>query len=215
MAEVTRILQCHSQRQRMPGCARRRLAEKLPDVSHPGGECLGALVTEEPAELLQMRAAARGVDDDEIDVVERVEEAPREGLPFVEPPGVHRERAAAALRRSDDLEAVGGEDACGRGIDVGEHCALHASGEEADARAGRAARRRQGGHVTASTPARRDVHERAEPLRHRCGATEGREPQRSPHATGMGEEPEEESTNEAIAQRSIELHPRPPRACSR
>ena len=176
MAEVAGVLERHLHRQRMPGRARRRLAEKLPDVAHPGGERLGALVAEEPAELLQMRAAARGVDDDEIDVVERVEEPPREGLPFVESPGVHRERAAAALRRSDDLEAVRGENACGRGIDVGEDCALHAAGQQADARAGRAARGCQGGYVAASPPARRDVHERAEALRHRCGAAEGSEP---------------------------------------
>ena len=174
--EVAGVLQRHLHRQRMPGRARRRLAEKLPDVAHPRGECLGTLVAEEPAELLQMRAAARGVDDDEIDVVERVEEPPREGLPFVEPPGMHRERAAAALRRSDDLEAVGGEDTRGRGVDVREDRALHAPGEQADARAGRAARGCQGGYVTASAPARRDVHERAEALRHRCGAAEGREP---------------------------------------
>ena len=174
--EVAGVLQRHLHRQRMPGRAGRRLAEKLPDVAHPRGKCLGTLVAEEPAELFQVRAAARGVDDDEIDVVERVDEPPREGLPFVESPGMNRERAAAALRRSHDLEAVRGENACGRGIDVGEDRALHAAGQEANARSRRAARGCQGGYVTASPPARRDVHERAEALRHRRGAAEGSEP---------------------------------------
>ena len=205
MAKVAGVLQRDSHRQWMPGRARCRLAEKLADVAHPRCERLGTLVAEEPAELLQMRAAARGVDDDEIDVVERVEEPPREGLPFVESPGVHRERSAAALRRSDDLEAVRGEHARGRGIDVREYRALHAAGEQADAAAGRAARGSQSRHVAASSPARRDVHERAEALRHRRGAAEGGEPQRSSHATGIGEESKEEPTDEAVAQRSIEL----------
>ena len=152
-----------------------------------------------------MRAAARGVDDDEIDVIERVEEPTREGLPFVESPGVHRERAAAALSGSYDLEAIRCEHARGRGVDVREHRALHAPGEQADARPRRAVRRCQGGYVAAPPPARRDVHERAEALRHRRGAPQWGEPQRSAHATGMGEEAKQEPADEAIAQRPIEL----------
>ena len=91
----------------------------------------------------------------------------RERLPLVESSGVHGQRAAAALGRRDDLEAVGREDACGRGVDVGEHRALDAAREEADARARRAARRRQRGHLAVPAPARRDLDERSEPLRHR------------------------------------------------
>ena len=42
------------------------------------------------------------------------------------------ERPATALRRRDDLEAVGGEHARGRGVDVGEDGALDAACEEPD-----------------------------------------------------------------------------------
>src|SRR5688572_164639 len=117
MPEVARVLQRHLHRQRMSGRAWRRLAEQLSDVAHPRGECFGSLVAEEPAELLQMRAATRAVDDDEIEPVERVEEPTRECLPFVESPGVHRERAAAPLSGSYDLEAIRCEHARGRGVD--------------------------------------------------------------------------------------------------
>ena len=119
-----------------------------------------------------MRPAARRVDDDEVDVVEPSDQAAREGLPFVESPGVHRERAAAALGRSDDLEAVGCENPCGRGVDVGEDRALHAAREEADARSRRAGRGRQRGYVAVTAPARRNLDERTKPLRHRRNAAE-------------------------------------------
>ena len=95
---------------------------------------------------------------------------------------VHRERAAAALRRRDDLEAVGCENARGRCVHVREDRALHAAGEEADAPARRAARRRDGWHRALAAPARRDLDERAEPLRQRRGAAERRQPQRGAHA---------------------------------
>ena len=144
------------------GARGRRLGEQLADVAHLRRERLGTLVAEQPAELLQVRAAARRVDDDEVDVVERVDQPARERLALVEPARVHRERAAAALRRRDDLEAVGGEDARGRRVDVREDGALDAAGEEADPPASRADRGRQ----------------RAEPRRGRASAA------RSPRADG-------------------------------
>ena len=79
-----------------------------------------------------MRAAAGRVHDDEVDVVERVEQPARERLALLEAAGVDGERAAASLRRRDDLEAVGREDARGRRVHVGEHRLLHAAGEQPD-----------------------------------------------------------------------------------
>ena len=84
--------------------AGRRIAEQLAYVAHLRRERRGALVLEQPAELLQVRAAARGVDDHEVDVLERRDEAPREVLALVEPARVDGQRAAAALGRRDDLE---------------------------------------------------------------------------------------------------------------
>ena len=92
-----------------------------------------ALVAEQPAELLQVRAAAGRVDDDQLHVLERGDQRPRERLALLEPAGVDRERAAAALRRGDDLEAVRREDARGRSVHVREDRALDAAGEETDA----------------------------------------------------------------------------------
>ena len=123
------------------GCAGRRLREELADVAHLRGERLGALVAEEPAELLQVRAAARRVHDDEVDVVEGVDQLARERLALLEPSRVHRQRAAAALRRRDDLVAVRGEHAGRRRVHVREDGALDAAREEADARTRRGPRR--------------------------------------------------------------------------
>ena len=72
--------------------------------------------------------------------------AASERLALLEPAGVHRERAAAALRRRDDLESLGGEDARRGGVHVREDRALDAAREQADARAPRSGRRRHRGN---------------------------------------------------------------------
>ena len=77
VAEVARVLERDAQRERMARRARASLREELADVAHLRRERRGALVSEEPAELLQVRAAAGRVDDDEVDVVERVDRAAR------------------------------------------------------------------------------------------------------------------------------------------
>ncbi len=125
--EVAGVLERDRCRQRVPRRPRECLGEQFADVAHLLGEALGSVVAEQPAELFQMRPAAGRVDDDQLDVLEGVDEPPREALSLLEAPRVHRERAAAALRRSNDLEAVRGENARGRGVHVGEHGALHAA----------------------------------------------------------------------------------------
>ena len=124
---------------------------------------------------------------------------------FLEPARVNGERAAAALRRRDDLESLRGEHARRRRVDVGEDRALDAAGEEADARAPRPRGRRDRRHLALSAPARRDLDERAKAPRQRRGATERREPQRGPHPVRVGEEPKEEPADEAVAERPLVL----------
>ena len=127
VAEVARVLERDPHGQRMARRPWRRLGEQFADVAHLGRERLRTLVAEEPAQLLQVRPAARRVDDDEIDVLEGIDEAMRERLPLFEPARVHGERAAAALRWRDDLEPVRSEHARRRGVHVGEDRALHAA----------------------------------------------------------------------------------------
>jgi hypothetical protein len=143
--------------------ARRRVREQLPDVAHLRRERGGALVLQEPAELLQVGAAAGRVDDDEVDVVvERGDQRTGERLSLFESPGVDGQGSAATLRRGDDLVAVGGEHA-GRGcVHVREHCALDTAREQADASASGAGGGSQPCDLAAPSPARRDLDERPE-----------------------------------------------------
>ena len=84
--------------------ARLERREELVDVAHAPGERLGArgplrVAGEEFAVLLERRAAAGRVDDDRVDALalEALDQRAREALRLVGPPGVQRERAAAAL----------------------------------------------------------------------------------------------------------------------
>ena len=137
VSEVARILQRDRAGQRVARRAGRRLGEELADVANLAGERGGALVVEEPAELLQMGAAAGGVDDDEVDVVEGVDELPGEALALLEAARMHRQRSAAPLRWCNHFVAVCREHAGGRGVHVGEDGALHAPVSRPDARARR------------------------------------------------------------------------------
>ncbi len=67
-----------------------------------------------------MRAAAGGVDDDEIDVAERAHQLARERLALLEAARMDGQRAAAALRRGDDLEPVRCEDTGSGAVHVRE-----------------------------------------------------------------------------------------------
>ncbi len=79
----------------------------------------------QPAAFVTTRSTPLALED--------VDQAPRPREPFVEPPGVDRERAAARLpARRDDLEPVRGEHSRGRDVDVAEDDALDAAREEAD-----------------------------------------------------------------------------------
>ena len=140
------------------------------------------LVGQQLAVLFERRAAAGRVDDDRVDrcVLEALDQRAREALRFVEPARMQRERAAAALtRRNADVAALGAEHAHRRGVDVREERALHAAGDEADARAraavfgaGERRRRRGAGRRTRAAAAAR----RAAPSARRQQAQQPRAP---------------------------------------
>ena len=152
-----------------------------------------------------MRAAARRIHDDGVDVDERADQPSRERLAFLEPSGVNGQRPAAALRRRDDLEAVGGEHARGCGVDVGEDSALDAAREEPDACAPWALRGGHGRHVSVAPPARRDLAQGTQPPRQRRMASERGEPERRAHAARIREQAEEEPPDESVPERTLEL----------
>jgi hypothetical protein len=112
---------------------------------------------------------------------------------------MHRERAAAALRRRGDLVPVGGEHARGGRVHIREDCALNAAREDADARAARARRGRHGRDLGSRSPARRQLDERHEAPGQRSEAPERRQPERRPHAAGVGEDLEEQPPEQAVA----------------
>ena len=135
--EMARVLHRHLQVERVARRPRLDLGEELAQVAHPGGERgrplrPGRVVAEHVPELLQVRAAARGVDDHRLDVVEGLDHPARERAPFLAAPGVHRERAATALRRRHDLVAVGRQNPRRRRVDRPEHHRLDATCENAD-----------------------------------------------------------------------------------
>src|SRR5207245_2953265 len=133
------------------------------------------IVRGQEAVLLQRRAAAGRVRDDDVEALERVDRPPRELLALLAPAGVHRQRAAAALgARRDDLAAVRRQHARGRGVDVAEEDALHAAEQQADACDSLTRRRRHLGKRFVRGPRRREVDERFEPLRQRQRSAERR-----------------------------------------
>jgi hypothetical protein len=205
VAEVARVLHGHRQRERVAPRPRRHLAQQLADVPDFRRKRGGPVVLEQPAELLEVRAAAGRVDDDEVDVLECPKELPRERLALVEAAGVDRERTAAALRGRHDFEPVSGEDAGGRAVHVGEDRRLDAAGEQPDAAALRADRGRHVGHAAACAPRRRHGDERAKAPGHRQHASERREPEGGPHAPWVGQSAKEESAQEPVGGRAAVL----------
>ena len=191
VAQVARVLQRDAQGERVPGRPRLDAREELADVAHARrerGRALGPgrIVPEQPAELLQVRAAAGRVDDDRLDPVERRDQPTRERLALLEPARVDRERAAAALRWRDDLVAVGREHAGGRGVDRAEHRRLHAACENADAPARLAPRGRNSWPPRSSATAARSPRAAAA---HVAGAPGARAPRGAaplPSASGRG-----------------------------
>mgnify|MGYP003693712587 CR=1 FL=1 len=133
--------------------------------------------------------------------------ARRERLPSSTPARVHRERAAAALRRRDDLEAVRREHARGGRVHVGKDRALDAAREEAD-RARARARQQESQSAT-----RRRARASVARSRRAAGAASasaaarpiGASVSARAHAARVGEKPEEQPADEAIAQRPLDL----------
>jgi hypothetical protein len=114
-----------------------------------------------------MRAATGGVDDHEVDSVERLDERACESLSLVETAGVNRERATAALGWRDHVEAVGSENS-GRGqIDVWKDRLLYAARKQPDPGSRRPVGRCECGNLALSSPARGHLRERPEGLRQR------------------------------------------------
>ena len=121
----------------------REFAEDFCDVFAFCGEGAGAVgpfgvIAEEMAILLHGRAAAGGVDDDGIDVgaLEEVDDgAGHRGGLFFEAGVDHEGSAAGLILRGDDFAALGGQNARGGGVDVGEEDLLYTAGKHADAAA--------------------------------------------------------------------------------
>ena len=138
---------------------------------------------------------------DQVDVRERAIRRARAPA-LLEPSGVDGERAAAALRRRDDLVAVGREDTRRRGVHVAEDGARDAAREEPDRGPrvpGQLSRRavaapRHGGAMSRSgegapAPARAAQRKR----------------ERSAHAAGVGKNAEDHRAQQALASRAIDL----------
>ena len=109
VTEVAGVLERDAEGERMPRRARLRRLEQLAHVANAGRERRrpvgpGRIVSEQPAELLQMGSAARGVDDDEPDVggLERLDQ------PAGEAPCLPRDgrRARRAPRSSPAVGAT-------------------------------------------------------------------------------------------------------------
>ena len=124
VGEVARVLKGDAQLERMP-LGPRLLRQQLGDVDDAHVE---------PG-VLQMGAAARGVDGDRVDTcsAEQLADGLRPPSPLLPPTGMEMERAAASLaRRRDDLVALRRQHARRGGVDVAEDDALHAARQQAD-----------------------------------------------------------------------------------
>ena len=190
VAHVTRVLVGDPQRERMESWQI--------DV----GERLGE-VDRGDAALLEVRAAPRRVDDDRPDVREGIAHARGEAGGLVGASRVRGERPAAALGGSDDLVARRGQGARRRGVDVAEHRALDAAGQQPDPPARHAGGRgERGGSLGARAPAEREVEHRSRPARRRQRAPERGEAQRERHPARVGERREQEAPLEPLAPRA-------------
>ena len=111
--EVARVLERDPNLERPPLGPRAELGEKLGHVLHRHVE----------PRLLQVGAAAGGVDDDRVDpdLLKPTADRSHQLLSLPASPGVMVERAAAGLvAGNDDLAALGGEHARRRQVDVAE-----------------------------------------------------------------------------------------------
>ena len=141
MEEVAGIVvgRAHAHRTRTRDQADR--GEVLGRVTHARREALRAIaplrvVLEQPAVLLEVRAAARGVHDERVDVerLKGFDVAARQRAGIIARAGVRVQRPAARLfPRHKDFDAVAGEHARRRGVRIGECRAHHTSGEKGDA----------------------------------------------------------------------------------
>jgi hypothetical protein len=165
---MARVLVRDAHRKVVPLCRGPELREQLVHVDHAHREL----------RLLQVRAAARGVDHDRVDVAERPGQAGRAAAAFVEPSGVEMERTAALLRaRRDHLAALRGEHTRRRGVDVAEDHPLDAAEQEADPQSPDADR---GGHLQRQlrrAPRRLQVGERRQRARQPGRRQRERQPQ--------------------------------------
>ena len=208
VAEVARVLQRDPQLERMPRRARRRLARGARRRRAPSTANVSrALVAEQPAELLQVRAAARRVHDDEVDVVERVdrvvartpcpsssrpawtESAPQQpcGGATTSKPSAARTRAVAALTSGKTAlwtQPVRRPTRARRVPARGRERRNVARGRASAARSRRAGRKRFG--IGAARPS--GASRSAARMRPR-----------------VGEEAEEQPADEAVAERAVEL----------
>ena len=137
-------------------------AEDFGNVFALCGECLGTsgplrVVAEKMAVFLHRRAATCGIDDNGVNVggFEESNELAGHCGGLVFEAGVDHEGPAARLAGwNDDLKTLRAEQACGRGVNVGEKSLLDATSEHADATASRG----DGGYTFRHGPgeARRD-----------------------------------------------------------
>ena len=169
VGEVAGVVVGDGHRQRMARRLRLELREQLAHVAHLRREGLRAvrprrIVLEQVRVVLHPRAAAGDVHRDVLEVLVRGDRRLGERERLVLDAGVQLERAAAArLPGRVDLEALGGQHAHGRGVDVAEEHALDAALHERDPPPPRALRGRDLGELLDRRPPR---HRRRE-LQHR------------------------------------------------
>ena len=183
VAQVARVLVGDHQRQRVERAAR-ALVEELREVARV------------EAVVLQVRAAARGVDGDR-QAGEVAAQALREALGLARAARVGGQRAAAALRRDDDLPALGGERAGRSGVDVAERDALDTAGEQRDPAAARACSGRQARRSLARAAPRREARHRPQAAGHR--PSERGERERGPQPPRVGQHREEGRAEQPVA----------------
>jgi len=148
--QVTRVVVCHGQRQRVPPRYRAEVGEELGDVADLPGEAAAGRLTgaarDQIAVLLHCRTAASRVHDHRVDrrPAKDVHQVACERGRFISAPGVQRKRAAATLAaRNDHVAPLGRENPRGGGVHLRKELSLHAAGEHPDDGAARPAGRHQ------------------------------------------------------------------------
>ena len=181
---------------------RLELGEQLVDVDHANGE-IG---------VLQVRPATRRVDDDRVDVAEDLGDPRGAAAALLEPAGVEMQRAAALLAaRRDDLAALGGEHARGRGVHVPEDDPLDAAEQEPDAHPLHTVGREDLRRLLGRPPRRLQRRKRREP----AGQPPRRQRQRHPQPPRMRHRREDERSLEPLPARPVDSSARCARASPR